>query len=254
MEDREIKQVPFELKELSDSGEFYGTASPYGVKDLGNDIVERGAFTKTLMERGNKVRLLDNHKVRIGIATVSDAPDGLEAKGKINLDKQAGRDAYSDLKFYQEQGQPMGLSIGYQTIKADPRDTDGVRRLRELKLYEISITEMPMNLEATVTAVKTADEPQMASTGTVEEKVATEPPVEQKAGRMISAANRECIKTACAHMKSAHDLLQALVAEELGETEDDSTSDSGDKAAASPEPVDHSANLNQLLRELKELV
>lgn len=146
---------PFELKELSESGEFTGTASPYGVKDLGDDIVEPGAFTKTIKERGSKVRLLSEHETLIGSATVTDTADGLWAKGKINLGTQAGREAYSDLKFCRDEGQPMGLSIGYQTIKAD-FDEKGARHLKEVSLWEISITAFPMATTALVTGVKGA--------------------------------------------------------------------------------------------------
>lgn len=149
--------VPFELKSLSEDGEFTGVASPYKVRDLKNDVVDAGAFTKTIAERGNKVRLLDGHEVRIGIATVTDSAAALEAKGKINLDKQAGRDAYSDLKFYRDNGLPMGLSIGFETIKAEV-GSDGARHLREVRLWEISITEFPANESAQVTDVKHAKE------------------------------------------------------------------------------------------------
>ncbi len=150
--------VPFQIKELSESGEFSGTASPYGVRDLGNDIVDPGAFTKTIAERGNKVRLLDGHETRIGVALVKDTPLSLEMSGQINIDKQAGRDAYSDLKFYRDKGLPMGLSIGYETVKSDPSNltSDGARHLKEVRLWEISITEFPMNLAAQVTNVKHA--------------------------------------------------------------------------------------------------
>lgn len=146
--------TPFELKNLSDSGEFTGTASPYGVLDLGQDIVEPGAFNKTISDHGNKVRLLDGHQLRIGIANVKDAGYGLEMHGKINLNKDAGRDAYSDLKFYRDNDFPMGLSIGYETIKADT-DQKGIRHLKEVRLWEISITEFPMNPSAEVRSVKT---------------------------------------------------------------------------------------------------
>lgn len=149
--------VPFELKSLSEDGVFTGVASPYGVRDLKNDIVDAGAFTKTIAERGDKVRLLDGHEVRIGITTVADSPLALLAQGKINLEKQAGRDAYSDLKFYRDNGLPMGLSIGFETIKAEV-GSDGVRHLREVRLWEISITEFPANEKAQVTDVKDAKE------------------------------------------------------------------------------------------------
>jgi HK97 family phage prohead protease len=66
----QLRNVPFEVKTVTEDGTFSGIASPYGNKDLGEDIVDAGAFTKTIAERGNKVRLLDGHKIRIGLAEV----------------------------------------------------------------------------------------------------------------------------------------------------------------------------------------
>jgi HK97 family phage prohead protease len=151
-----MKNIPFELKELSDSGEFVGLASTYGNVDLGNDVMDQGAFTKTIAERGGKVRLMDGHKVRIGLAWVRDTPAGLEAAGKINLGTQAGREAYSDLKFYQDNGMPMGMSIGFRTIKADPPylTKDGARHLKEVSLWEVTVTEFPMNENTSILNVK----------------------------------------------------------------------------------------------------
>lgn len=152
----QLRNIPFEFKELSDSGEFVGYASVYGNIDQGNDVVDPGAFDKTIGERGGKVRLMDSHKTRIGMATVESTPIGLRAIGKINTKKQSGREALSDLKFYQENGLPMGMSIGYETVKADPPHAtkDGARHLKEVRLWEVTITEFPMNASAQVTSVK----------------------------------------------------------------------------------------------------
>jgi HK97 family phage prohead protease len=152
----QLRNVPFEVKTVTEDGTFSGIASPYGNKDLGEDIVDAGAFTKTIAERGNKVRLLDGHKIRIGLAEVSDGAAGLSMNGIINLDKQAGRDAYSDLKFYNAKGMPMGLSIGYDPIKAEYSPLTKARHLKEVKLYEVSVTEFPMNESARVLSVKSA--------------------------------------------------------------------------------------------------
>lgn len=153
---QKIRNIPFELKELKENGEFVGIASVYGNIDHGNDVVEPGAFDKSIAEHGAKVRLMDSHKVRIGVATVTSTPEGLKAVGKINVEKQSGAEAYSDLKFYQEHGQPMGMSIGYETIKATPasKSKDGARHLEEVRLWEVTITEFPMNELAIVTNVK----------------------------------------------------------------------------------------------------
>ena len=48
-----------------------------------------------------------------------------------------------------------GVSIGYDSIKSDIKD--GVRYLRELKLFEVSLVVTPMNELAMVTAVKSED-------------------------------------------------------------------------------------------------
>jgi HK97 family phage prohead protease len=73
---------------------------------------------------------------------------------------------------------------------------------------------------------------------------------EMKSGRMISAANKESIQTACDHTKSCQDILLALIADEAGE--DDTSTTSKAKAASEPktEPVDHSA-LSTQIDELK---
>lgn len=152
----QLRNIPFELKSISDSGEFVGMASVYGNIDHGNDVMEPGAFDESIREHGAKVRLMDNHKARIGVATVRSTAQGLEATGKINTDKQSGAEALSDLKFYKANGMPMGMSIGYQTKDYDPahKTKDGARHLKKVRLWEVTITEMPMNEQALVTSVK----------------------------------------------------------------------------------------------------
>jgi len=152
----QLKNIPFEFKKLSDDGDFVGVASVYGNIDLGNDVVDPGAFDKSIAQLGNKVRLMDSHKVRIGVATVETTSVGLKATGKINTKKQSGLEALSDLRFYRDNGMPMGMSIGYETIDADPpaKTNDGARHLKQVRLWEVTITEFPMNMAAQVTSVK----------------------------------------------------------------------------------------------------
>jgi HK97 family phage prohead protease len=156
------KAVHFEIKALAEDGTFEGVLSPYGNIDEGGDIVERGAFTKTLQESGSSVPLLWQHKTDapIGTLELTDMADGLHCKGSLVLDLMAN-------------GQPMvpeafkahalmkrrivkGLSIGFDAIKA-PIEA-GVRHLKELKLWEGSVVTFPMNLNALISAVKAARE------------------------------------------------------------------------------------------------
>lgn len=147
---RERKSVAFEVKSLTDAGEFVGLASVYGVRDLQGDIVQKGAFTKSIEERGDTVPILWQHDATnpIGSGTVSDSAEGLVVKGQLDLDTDEGKRAYSALK----KGYVKGLSIGYDVVKQ--KYDKGDRLLNELTLWEISTVTFPANIEANVTAVK----------------------------------------------------------------------------------------------------
>ena len=57
------KQVFYADIKTEQEGVFKGYASTFGNVDNGNDIVAKGAFTKSLAERpANKVKLLSQHK------------------------------------------------------------------------------------------------------------------------------------------------------------------------------------------------
>ena len=139
-------------------GKFEGYGSIFGNKDLGNDVVEEGAFTKSIRAKKAKgIKLLWQHKqdMPIGVfESVKEDGDGLRVKGKLALGTQQGREAYELLKM----GALDGLSIGY---KADPQKQkyDERRRrrmLKEVDLMEISLVTFPMNPKARVSAVKDA--------------------------------------------------------------------------------------------------
>jgi uncharacterized protein len=144
------REVVFECKSLSPDGTFVGLGAVYNNVDLGNDMILPGAFTKTLAEKGGEVPLLMGHdsKLPIGIARLSDSPQGLMVQGKLVLEADGSRSAYALLKA----GVIKGLSIGYDSVKSVM--DNGVRKLSEIKLWEISLTAFPMNERATITAVK----------------------------------------------------------------------------------------------------
>lgn len=145
-----VHDFKFEIKALHDEGTFEGLASVYGNLDLGGDVVQPGAFTKTL-QTGTEFPLLASHdptKV-IGVAAVSEHPRGLGVTGKLVLTVAAAKETYDLLKARALRG----LSIGYTIVRDEVR-RDGVRLLKELRLHEISLVAVPMNPAAQVTAVK----------------------------------------------------------------------------------------------------
>jgi len=147
------KSFRLELKTLSDQGTFTGMASVFGVEDLGGDVVEHGAFARTLAHKGSEIPLLFAHDTRepIGIGKLKETAKGLEITGELVLEVARAREAYALMK----KGVLKGLSIGYDVVS--DAVVGGVRHLKELKLYEVSVCTFPMNELATVTSVKSDD-------------------------------------------------------------------------------------------------
>jgi HK97 family phage prohead protease len=162
--------LPFELKGLElkeDGGEntasFKGYAAAFGNVDLGNDIIIKGAFTSTIAKSQGKVPIqLDHHytikdNAGFGVSAIED-DNGLFVEGSLNLDKEAGREAYSTMKQAEEVGAQLGLSIGYRTKDSEYDNDMGIRKLKEVDLKEYSVTLFPMNPMAMVTSVKSVIE------------------------------------------------------------------------------------------------
>src|ERR1700742_4462086 len=106
-----------DLKAVADDGSFSGYASLFGVTDLGGDVVQPGAFTKSLKSKpAAKVKMLRGHDTSepIGVWTsIEEDSKGLKATGQLILDTVKGRETYALLKA----GALDGLSIGYRTKK-----------------------------------------------------------------------------------------------------------------------------------------
>lgn len=147
------KVVPFEVKQVdTDQGVFEGYAAVFGNVDDGGDVIEKGAFANTLKERASRVKICWQHDPKEPIGRPLELREddrGLYVKAKISL-TQRGRDALTLLR----DGVVNELSIGYDAVKE--MYEGAVRRLREVKLWEISPVTWAMNPLATVTGVKGA--------------------------------------------------------------------------------------------------
>lgn len=150
-------RVPFEIKELSESGEFEGYGSVFGVKDHGSDIVLPGAFTESLAEWKGKNKLppvLWQHKTHEPIGPHLDMKEdetGLYVKGKLLIDDDPlARRAYAHMKA----GSVTGLSIGYTLDDWEWDSAKGAYLLKKITLWEVSVVTFAMNEAASVTDVK----------------------------------------------------------------------------------------------------
>jgi len=143
------KDFQLRIKSIDDAGSFTGMASVYGNVDLGNDVVDAGAFSRTLSP-GKTFPVLWQHKTDepIGSCKVIDSRDGLQVSGTLLMSDPTAQKAYR----FMREGIIKGMSIGYDTVQSS-YDGD-VRHLTELKLWEISIVTFPMNEMAVVSGIK----------------------------------------------------------------------------------------------------
>lgn len=144
-----------------------GYASEFrSTPDLGGDIVLKGAFLKTILERvaTGKVALTDGHGYDGAhiMGLVQDAREddhGLLVKAKWSTAASA-----QDVKTKVLEGSIWGLSIGYNVIRCEwkmwelPGEWQGysVRMLLEVRLNEVAVTAFPMDEGAVILATKSA--------------------------------------------------------------------------------------------------
>lgn len=143
-----------DLKALTEEGEFEGYASTFGNVDRGGDIVEAGAFAKTLTKGAGKIKMLFQHDPAQPLGKWLDAKEdkrGLFVKGKLNLEVQRAKEVLALMR----DGAIDSMSIGFRTIKQAVGDKPNVyRKLLEVDLWEISLVTFPMNDKALVRNVK----------------------------------------------------------------------------------------------------
>ncbi len=142
-----------EIKGLSEDGTFDGHGAIFGNIDSYGDIIEPGAFSRTL--KNQKVfPLLWSHQTDspIGKFTAKQDKEGLKIRGELNLDIPKAKEVYSNMK----KGIVTGLSIGYRVVKDELATVAKrtVRKLKEIRLFEVSAVVFPANELAQVEAVK----------------------------------------------------------------------------------------------------
>lgn len=143
-------------EEDKDYGTFEGYGSVFGNKDLGNDVIERGAFLKSLKRRKpQNVKLLYQHKSDMPIGVFDEIKEddhGLVVKGRLALKTQAGAEAYELLKMGALDGLSIGFRVNPKEVSYDKRGNK--RIIKEVDLMEVSLVTFPMNPQATVRSVK----------------------------------------------------------------------------------------------------
>jgi HK97 family phage prohead protease len=149
------KSYPFQLKSASDpEGTFEGYASVFGVVDAHDEVVDRGAFAKTIREGIQRVKLYYSHgwimgEPPIGVPLeIKEDDHGLFIRGRI-LPTTLG----SDVLTLMRGGAVDEMSIGARVIKTAVGE-DKRLHFKELSLFDISPTPRAANQSARITEVK----------------------------------------------------------------------------------------------------
>lgn len=151
-QDMQYKSVAIDLKrEPDEDGRFEGYASVFGIVDQGMDVVERGAFAKSLANRKPKMLWQHDMAQPIGVwEEMMEDERGLYVKGRLLKEVEKGREAMALLRA----GAIDSMSIGYKTIEAMPEGGGRIRKLMEVDLFEVSLVTFPMLPDAKITSVK----------------------------------------------------------------------------------------------------
>lgn len=170
--DYEIKDnsgFVLEVKQENRNGVPIGIVNGYLAtwdEDDGKDQYIKGAFLEQLeefQEKGKKrIQLTDTHKKVVGgfpTSMLHEDDKGLWAQAEINLETQAGREAYALAKT----GDYSSFSTEYKAI--EKHFENGIRKITKSKLFGGAILATPMNQHAVISEVKSKDENEVISKG-----------------------------------------------------------------------------------------
>lgn len=158
MELRYIER-PFEVKAVEEDGTFEGYGSIFGNVDSYKEVVAPGAFAETLTawkESGRLPPVLWQHRAGEPIGPFVDMAEdgvGLRVKGRLLVnDVQRAKEA----RALMQAKAVNGLSIGFVTREDSYDRVTGIRTLKKVDLWEVSVVTFPANPAAQISSVKSA--------------------------------------------------------------------------------------------------
>lgn len=151
---RDYLDIPFKIKAVNEDGIFSGYGSVFGVVDSYQEVVAAGAFKESLDSRMPSLLWQHRSGEPIGVyTTVKEDNIGLHVEGKLALKTARGAEAYELLKM----GAISGLSIGFVTREDNYDRVTGVRTLKKVDLWEVSLVTFPANDSARVANIKSIE-------------------------------------------------------------------------------------------------
>lgn len=150
------KSAKFTLKESDDDSRVVkGYAAFFGNYDSDGDVIEKGAFKRTIKANGpegrDMIKLCAQHYISKPVAKITkleETAEGLYMEARFGTHTD-GEDYYRMTK----EGIMNEFSVGFVAVDKEENDKGGYH-IKEIKLYEISMVTIAANEKAVVTDVK----------------------------------------------------------------------------------------------------
>jgi HK97 family phage prohead protease len=142
------------LQELMDADADRGIVKGYGSyfdnKDSDNDIIRKGAYTKTIKENGERVKYLYQHNMMQPIGKMSELYE--DDKGLVFVAEIPKTTLGKDVIELMKAGVITENSVGILPVVKENKGD--YREIKEVKLYEISAVTLAANDQAKIMDVK----------------------------------------------------------------------------------------------------
>ena len=150
-----MSMVIYKQGEISDIDENLGIVKGYGSifgnVDSDNDIIDKGAYRRTIKNNGKRVKYIYQHDITKPIGKMRELYEDDKGLGFVaEVPKTTFGNEVLELMKY---GVIDENSVGIMPVKKDFND-DGVRVIKEVKLFEISAVTLASNEEAKILEVK----------------------------------------------------------------------------------------------------
>jgi len=147
-----FKQTSIGLEDIDEAnGIVKGYGSVFNNIDSDNDIILAGAYTKTLNENGSRVRYCNQHRIDQPLGKFTELRE--DGNGLYFVAEIPKTRLGEDVLLLMKNGVINENSVGIMPIVKSFRQ-DGVRELKEVKLYEISCVTLAANPLAMITDAK----------------------------------------------------------------------------------------------------
>ena len=170
----ELQHKVLEAKAVAtDLGEFTAIAAAYSV-DRGKERIVPGAFKSTIEYWQTSEKMIPLHwdhesspEAIIGVvdpATMTESEHGFQVSGRLDLEGSAmAKEAWRSMK-----ANAVALSFGYM-VTDGAEAKDGIYEIKEIDLFEISVTPSPMNPDTRFTNLKSMPRFAIVADGTIKE-------------------------------------------------------------------------------------